>query len=329
MSMKMFFMTSTSFQLRKLRASGLALFAAIVVVLALPRAASAQSMQPRSEGAKVDNPNAANPASLANVGIDQKLDTQVPLDATFKDDFGTQVTLANYFGPGHDRPAILALVYYGCPRLCTTVLNQLKNAMMPMTLDPGKDFELIVISFDPREGPALAAEKKDSYTKLYRRPGTEKGWHFLTGDEANIRKVTDAVGFRYGWDEKNQQFVHAAGIMVLTPQGKTSQYFYGTDYNPRDLRQALVIAGQGKTGTIADKVLLFCFEYDPSTGKYTFAIMKVVQVAGGLTVLAMATFIVVNVRRHNRRMVDVRAKELAEREGDETTSDDQQTKEHS
>lgn len=302
--------------------------AALVAVLVLPSMSLAQAMQPRSEGARVDNPSASKPPLLQQVGIDQKLDAQVPLDATFKDDFGKQITLGDYLGPGHTRPAIFVLVYYGCPRLCTTVLTQLKNAMMPMTLDPGKDFEVIVISFDPKEGPQLAAEKKIEYMKAYRRPGTEGGWHFLTGDEANIHKVTEAVGFRYAWDEKNQQFVHAGGIMVLTPQGKISQYFYGTDYNPRDLRQSLVIAGQGKTGTLADKILQYCFEYDPSTGKYTFAILRVVQVAGALTVLAMATFIIVNVRRHKNHMVTVRAAEQAEREADEAGTNEQ-TNDHS
>lgn len=263
-------------------------------------AASAQSLKPAGDGSPILPPPSAKPVSTADVGIDQKLNTQIPGDLVFRDDAGEIVTLSKYFQT--NKPVLFTLVYYGCPRLCTTVLNEMNKALMPVELNPGKDFEIVVVSFDPREGTDLAYKKKQEYTKFYRRPGTEAGWHFLTGDEANIKKLTETVGFRYAWDEKHQQFIHAGGLMVLTPDGKTSKYFYGVDYVPRDIRLSLVEAGQGKIGSLSDQVLLFCFQYDPHSGKYSLAVLNIVKVGGILTVLGLGTFVVMNLRKDRRRV---------------------------
>jgi len=260
--------------------------------------ALAQSLKPAGDGTTIQPPASAKPTSTADVGIDQKLGTQIPGDLVFQDDSGQFVTLQKYYDL--KRPILFTLVYYGCPRLCTTVLNEMNKALMPVELSPGKDFEIVIISFDPREGPDLSHKKKQEYTKIYRRPGTENGWHFLTGNEANIKAVTDAVGFRYAWDEKHAQYIHAGGVMVLTPDGRTSKYFYGVDYVPRDLRLALVEAGDGKVGSLSDQVLLYCFQYDPHSGKYTLAVLKIVKVAGILTLLGLGTFLVLSFRRDRR-----------------------------
>jgi protein SCO1/2 len=266
--------------------------------LAVSRPAFAQtSMKPAGDGTSIQDSTSKKPTWLPQVGIDQNLGAQVPLDAAFKDDFGRPVTLGNYFGEGKTRPAILVLVYYGCPRLCTMVLNEMNKALTPMSLNVGSDFDIVVVSFDPSEGPELAAKKKIEYMRWYNRPKTDGGWHVLTGDDKNIRKVADSVGFRYMWDEQHKQFIHAGGIMVLTPQGQVSKYFYGTQYTPRDIKAALIEASGGKIGTIGDAILQYCFEYDPHTGRYSFAILRVVQVAGGLTVLLLGTFITLSLRR--------------------------------
>lgn len=263
--------------------------------------ASAQSMKPAGDGTTIQPPASAKPTSTADVGIDQKLNTQIPGDLTFQDDTGQFVTLQKYYDL--KRPILFTLVYYGCPRLCTTVLNEMNKALMPVDLTPGKDFEIVVISFDPREGPDLSYKKKQEYTRFYRRPGTEAGWHFLTGNEANIKALTDTVGFRYAWDEKHSQFIHAGGVMVLTPEGRTSKYFYGVDYVPRDIRLALVEAGDGKIGSLSDQVLLYCFQYDPHSGKYSLAVLKIVKVAGALTLLGLGTFLVLSFRRDRRTVL--------------------------
>lgn len=255
-------------------------------------------MKPSGDGTTIQPPASAKPVSTADVGIDQKLDTQVPGNLVFRDDAGEIVTLQKYYDL--KRPILFALVYYGCPRLCTTVLNEMNKALMPVDLSPGKDFEIVIVSFDPREGTDLSHKKKQEYTNFYRRPGTEKGWHFLTGDQNNIKALTEAVGFRYAWDEKHSQYIHAGGVMVLTPGGVTSKYFYGVDYVPRDLRLALVEAGNGKIGSLSDQVLLFCFQYDPHSGKYTLAVLNIVKVAGVLTVLGLGAFMVLSFRKDRR-----------------------------
>lgn len=257
--------------------------------------AAAQSMKPAGDGTTIQPPASAKPTSVADVGIDQKLGTAVPGDLTFTDDAGKVVKLSDYYKL--NRPILFTLVYYGCPRLCTTVLNEMNKAITPMSLNPGSDYEIVVVSFDPRETSALSSKKKAEYTRSFKRPNTNHGWHFLTGDEANIKALTRAVGFRYAWDDKHQQYIHAGGVMVLTPDGRTSKYFYGVEYVPRDIKLGLMEAGNGKIGSPADQVLLYCFQYDPHSGKYTLAVLNMVKVGGLMTILAVGAFVVVSLRR--------------------------------
>jgi protein SCO1/2 len=240
------------------------------------------------------------PTVYQRVGVDQKLDAQLPLDLVFKDETGATVTLDHYFH--HDKPVVLALVYYKCPMLCTMTLNGMVKSFKPLKLDIGKDFDVLTISFDPTETPQLAAAKKATYLKSYNRPGAETGWHFLTGDTTSIEKLTQSVGFRYTYDEPTKQFAHASAIMVLTPQGKISRYFYGLEYSSRDLRLGLVEASQNKIGTVADAITLLCFHYDPTTAKYGLAIMTLLRSAGILTLIIIASYIVTRIRRERREV---------------------------
>jgi protein SCO1/2 len=233
------------------------------------------------------------PKILQGIGFDQRLDEQIPLDMTFTDDTGQSVKLGDYFG---DKPMILALVYYQCPRLCTLVLNGLVQGMLEMPLTAGKEFEVITVSFDPREKWELAASKKEAYLQRYGRAGAASGWHFLTGDEQQIRRLTDAVGFRYRFDDAQKQFVHASGIMILTPQGKLSRYFYDVRYSGRDLRLGLVEASHNKIGSPVDQILLYCFHYDPTLGKYSASVMAFVRAGGIVTMLSIVGFMLILVR---------------------------------
>ena len=239
------------------------------------------------------------PPQLRDVGIDQKLDAQVPLDLAFRDETGRAVRLGDYFGK---RPVVLSLVYYDCPMLCTLVLNGMVRGLRAIPFEPGKDFEAVTVSFDPHETPALAAAKKRTYLDRYRRPGAEAGWHFLTGGEASIRPLTQAVGFRYTYDPEIKQFAHASGIMLLTPEGRVSRYFYGLEYSARDMRLGLVEASANKIGSPVDQVLLYCFHYDPVTGKYGMVIMNTVRMAGVATVLALGLFLGIMFRQEKRRI---------------------------
>lgn len=234
------------------------------------------------------------PPQLRDAGMDQKLDAQAPLDLDFRDEAGRAVKLSQYFGK---RPVVLSLVYYDCPMLCNLVLNGEVRTLRTLTFDAGKEFEALTISFDPREKPDLAMQKKESYIEKYRRAGAEGGWHFLTGNEDSIRRLTHAVGFRYSYDPKSGQFAHASGLIVLTPQGKVSKYFYGVEFSGRDLRLGLVDAASGKIGTVADQVLLFCFHYDPLTGKYGPAVFLAVRFLGLLTMLSLATYMIFMLRQ--------------------------------
>jgi protein SCO1 len=234
------------------------------------------------------------PAMVKGVGIDQNLNAQVPPELTFRDETGRTVQLGEYF---HHKPLVLALVYYECPMLCDMVLNGLTHSMEQITLNLGKDFDVVTVSFNPHETWQLAAAKKGNYIEKYQRQGAVQGWHFLTGDEANIRKLADTAGFHYKYDPITKQYAHASGIMVLTPEGKISKYFYGIEYKPKDLRLGLVEASQDKIGTFADQVLLFCFHYDPSTGKYGLVIANVTRILGSATVLALAGMIFIFIRR--------------------------------
>jgi protein SCO1/2 len=241
---------------------------------------------------------AAVPPALRDVGFDQRLDEQVPLDLVFKDEAGQSVQLGDYF---NGKPVILVLAYYRCPMLCTQVLNGLVRALLDVPFDVGKEFNVVTVSFDPRETPELAAAKKKTYLERYGRPGAEEGWHFLTGEPDSIKRLTEAVGFRYTYDARHDQFAHASGIMILTPTGKISRYFYDITYSPRDLRLGLVEASENKIGSPADHILLFCFHYDPAEGKYGPVIMNFVRLGGVLTLLALGTFITVLWRQERRR----------------------------
>ena len=252
-------------------------------------AGTSLSFSQESAGSKID--------ILKDIGIDQHLDEQIPLDLPFKDEFGQTVHLKDYFG---EKPVILSLVYYDCPMLCTMILNGLLASLNPMNIDIGKDFEVVTVSFNPAEGPELAMRKKRSYVEQYDRSGAKNGWHFLTGDAASIKALTNAVGFRYRYDEEHKQFVHASGIMVLTPEGKLAKYFYGIEYPSRDLKLGLIEASKSKIGSFSDQVLLFCYHYDPTTGKYGLAIMNVLRVLGTLTIVLLGGFMFIMLRKDHR-----------------------------
>ncbi|HEV8129886.1 MAG TPA: SCO family protein [Acidobacteriota bacterium] len=224
------------------------------------------------------------PPALRGIGIDQKLDSQVPFDLVFRDEHGQAVRLGKYFGT---KPVILSLVYYQCPMLCSQVLNGLASSLGVLSFDVGNQFEVITVSFDSRDTPESAAAKKESYLRRYKRPGAASGWHFLTGDEHSIQTLTHSVGFRYAFNSSSGQFAHASGIMVLTPQGRVARYFYGIDYAPRDLRLALVEASRNRIGSAVDQILLFCYHYDPSTGKYSALVLNMVKLGAGLMLLVL------------------------------------------
>ncbi|HVH26255.1 MAG TPA: SCO family protein [Vicinamibacterales bacterium] len=239
-------------------------------------------------------PASAVPALLRDIGFDQYLDQQLPLDVPLIDEAGGSVRLGTYFG---ERPVVLVFAYYECPMLCTQVINGLSRALGVLSLEPGRDFEIVTVSFDPRDTPAAAAAKKASYLERYRRPGAAAAWHFLTGEAASIERLTKAAGFRYAWDERTGQFAHPSGVIVLTPDGRLARYLFGIEYGPRDLRLALVEASAGRVGSAVDAILLYCYHYDPLTGRYGLLVRRVMRIAGAATVLALALFIVVMLRR--------------------------------
>ncbi len=243
-------------------------------------------------------PETSRPPILRNVGIDQRLNESVPLDLPFRDEAGKSVHLGDYFG---QRPIVLALAYYECPMLCTLVLNGVASAVKGLGLKPGIDFDVVVVSFDARETPALAAAKKANLLKEYGQLDAAAGWHFLTGDQGPIDQLTHATGFRYVYDEVSKQFAHSAAIMVLTPAGVLARYYYGVEYAPRDVRLGLVEAANGKIGTPVDQFLLFCFHYDPATGTYGTIAMNSVRLGGVLTVVTLVGFIVTMLRRERRQ----------------------------
>lgn len=254
--------------------------------------------------ARAQGLNASNqPEILKKIGIDQRLGEQAPLDLEFYDEAGNPVRLQQYFG---EKPVILALVYYNCPMLCNLVLNGLTKNLKPLSFSAGEEFDIISLSFDHRETPALAAEKKKNYLKDYDRASAAGGWHFLTGDSVNISRLAEAVGFRFQFDPVTQEYAHAGGIMVLTPQGKLARYFYGVDYPSRDLRLSLVEASDNKIGSPVDQLLLYCYHYDPLTGKYGLVIMNVLRLAGIATVLVLAAFVIVMLRRDRKMAASAR-----------------------
>jgi protein SCO1 len=242
------------------------------------------------------NLRAVLPGALQGVGIDQRLDTQLPLNLTFRNEFGQTIPLSKYFEAG--KPVILAPVYYRCPMLCTQILNGLVSSLRAVSFTPGKDFEVVAFSFDPKDTTQTAADKKENYLRRYGKPNTANGWHFLTGDEPNIKALMDAAGFHYKYDAATDQYAHASAIMVVTPDGKLSKYFYGVEYAPRDVRLGLVEASRGKIGTPVDEALLFCYHYDPATGKYGAVAMNMIQFAGAVFVLVGGLFLFI-VFRHD------------------------------
>ncbi|HUE50793.1 MAG TPA: SCO family protein [Terriglobales bacterium] len=239
-------------------------------------------------------PSNVRPPGLQNVGIEQHLDEQVPPNLTFRDETGRAVRLGDYFGK---RPMILNLVYYQCPMLCGEVLSGLESGLRVLKFDVGKEFDVLTVSFDPHETSEMASAKKAEYLKRYGRSGAAAGWHFLTGPQESIDALTTAAGFQYQYDARTGQFAHATALMVLTPEGKIAQYFYGVEYAPKDLRLALVQASEKKIGTVVDQVLLYCYHYDPATGKYGAIISRVLQISAAATILVLSILIAVLFRR--------------------------------
>jgi protein SCO1/2 len=255
--------------------------------------------QPEAPGLRpAPGPTAsAMPPALQQVSFSQKLDAQLPLDTPFKDEHGRAVTLGDFFG---ERPVVVAFVYYECPMLCNQILNGLVSGIGVLDQTVGTDFDVVAISFDARETPVQAAAKKATYLDRYQRPGTERGWHFLTGDEAAIRRVTDTAGFQFAWDAATQQFAHASGVIVTTPGGKLSRYLFGIEYPPRDLKFALMESSAGKIGSVVDQVLLYCYHYEPATGSYSLVAMNAVRMGGAVTMVALFGFVAISLRRDGR-----------------------------
>ena len=274
-----------------------------VVIGTGPRSATAQRF---ATGAPYNTPAGKSPTVelLRDVGIEQHLEARLPLEALLRDEAGREVRLGDYFS---EKPVVLILVQYRCSRLCTQVLNGFLHSSQAIPLKMGRDYHVITVSFDPREGAPLAAEKKRSYVKAYRRDGAAEGWHFLTADQPSIDRLTQTVGFRYHYDVDSDQYAHASGLMIATPDGRLSRYFYGIEYAPHDLRLGLVESSAGRIGSVVDQVLLLCYHYDPLTGKYGLMISGVLRLAGTLTVLVLARFLFVMYRAERRRSQLVRA----------------------
>jgi protein SCO1/2 len=262
--------------------AGVALMTAVV-------AAQERGVQPGGSA-----PSSQKPTVLSKVAFEQRLDTQLPLDLPFTDESGRTVKLGSYFGK---KPVVLAFVYYECPMLCTQVLNGLESALRVLTESVGREFTVVTVSFDPRETPVLALGKKKAYLERYQRPGAENGWHFLTGDQSSIDALTQAAGFSYVWDEASQQFAHPSGIVVATPAGRLSRYFFGIDFAPRDVKFALMESAFDRIGSLADRLLLYCYHYDAEQGNYGFVAMRAVRIGGAVTLLALMGFVFVSLRR--------------------------------
>jgi len=278
----------------------------IAVVLSVITLQSSTLGQGMTKGI-MSPPANVRPPGLKNVGIEQHLNEQIPPELIFRDENGNQVRLADYFGK---KPMILNLVYYQCPMLCGEVLSGLESALRVLKFDVGNQFDVLTVSFDPRETPAMATAKKAEFLKRYGRPGATQGWHFLTGPQQSIHALTKAAGFQYEYDANSGQFAHTTAIMVLTPEGRIAQYYYGVEYAPKDLRLGLIQASQNKIGNLADQVLLYCYHYDPATGKYGAVVMRILRLAGAATILTLGLFMLVMFRkgsstRSAERMGDV------------------------
>ncbi len=269
----------------------------LAVLLCLFAFAAAQTFNRGPE--RSSQPSDGTPKILRDIGIDQRLNEPVPLDLAFRDESGETVQLSRYF---KDKPVIIALVYYQCPLLCNQILGGLGSALRTLSFDVGKEFEVVTVSFDPRETPQIASEKKARYIEYYNREGAGEGWHFLTGDQASIDRLCEAIGFNYTFDEETNQFAHSAGIMVVTPQGKLARYFYGIEYPPKDLKFGLMEASENRIGSPVDRLILYCYHYDPMTGKYGVVVMRVMQVAGVVTVIAIIILLLALRRMSQRRI---------------------------
>jgi protein SCO1/2 len=270
------------------RALGLVLAMTAMALLLGPEPSAAQEVK-----------NAIQVNLLKQVAFEQNLDAQLPLETPLRDESGRHVTLRDFFGK--KKPVVLLFVYFECPMLCKVELNGLVRNLRTLSLSAGKEFDIVTVSIDPRESPELATMKKRNYLKWYDRPGAENGWHFLTGEEPAIKRLTGVAGFRYAYDEKNDQYAHPAGLIVATPEGRISRYVYGVDFPASALRWALVEASAGKIGTPVDKILLMCFHYDPATGRYSFAIMSALRILGTATALALGTYMLTMFLRDRRR----------------------------
>ena len=272
---------------------------AVVVMSAVALMTAVVSAQGEAPGIR---PAAALPSNqvpgvLGEVAFEQRLNEQLPLDLPFTDETGKTVKLGDYFGR---KPVVLAFVYYECPMLCTQVLNGLESALRVINESIGKEFDVVTVSFDARETPMLAAAKKQAYLDRYQRPEAAQGWHFLTGSQASIDALTKSAGFSFSWDEPSQQFAHASGIIVATPNGTIARYFFGIDYSPRDVKFALIESSLGKIGSLADQLLLYCYHYNPAAGNYGFVAMRAVRIGGAVTLVALFGFMFVSIRRDHR-----------------------------
>ena len=265
-----------------------ALLAAFLLAPALARAQAPPAGMPAS----------SQPEVLREVGYDQRLGEPVPLDIVLRDETGASVSLREAIA---GKPTVLSLVYYECPMLCTLTLNGLVGALSALPFEPGREFSLLTVSFDDRERPEQAAARKRAYLARYKHPSAEKSWRFLTGDKESLRRLTDAVGFRYAWDERTKQFAHPAGVLVLTPDGRIGRYLFGVEYAPKDLRLGLVEAGQGRIGSPVDRLLLYCYQYDPAQGRYGAVVMRIVRLGGLATMTLLGGFVIVMLRRERRQ----------------------------
>jgi len=272
------------------------IFATALLLAAAVSSAAAQSDVP-GVNPSPGIPSSQMPSVLSKVTFDQRLNERLPLDLMFRDEDGRTVRLGEYFGK---RPVILAFVYYDCPMLCTQVLNGIDTSLSVLTETVGREFDVVAVSFDPRETPVLASGKKKAQVDRYGRAESAAGWHFLTGDEPSIKALTDAAGFHYTWDDKTQQFAHPSGIIVVTPDGRLARYFFGIEYASRDVKFALIESSAGRIGNAIDQLLLYCYHYDPATGSYGFVAMEAVRIGGVVTLVALVGFVVVSLRREAR-----------------------------
>src|SRR5437667_9671426 len=275
-----------------------------IVATAALLLAAGTTLRAQSVPASAGPASSAMPAVLQNVGFEPPLNGPMPLDLPFRDETGRSVQLRDYFG--RQKPVVLAFVYYGCPMLCDQVEQGVVGVLRMLSFNPGRDYEVVFVSFDSRETPQMAAEKKKKALARFRRPETDSGWHFLTGSQESIDAATKAANFRFSFDAKSSLFAHASGVMLLTSDGRISRYFYGVEYPGRDMRLHLVDASAGRIGTPIDHVLLYCYHYDPSSARYSASILKIIRLVGVLTILFLAGGILIFRRRETVAAANLR-----------------------